>query len=602
MVELRKALGIMVKRGERTRNHKTHSFYSHLWDFDQFYPMHNQTLQENRRIREALIPLSEQLKSASWAIPIDESFASQTIADLEKVREHASQFAQEVPVAFPENPEFSPEKAPGEGIKKARHDTRNRLSQLFHLVQLLTDSADHSLIAKPLQNFSSLLESCLAVLNSEPPPGTLNVDQEPGTPNPKIHPHPGVVLIADDNAENRNLLARLLEPVGHTLHFAKDGKEAIDHISKIAFDVVLLDIEMPVMNGFEVLESLHASGHLGQTPVIVVTGLQGEQDAVRCIEIGAEDFLSRPIRPALLMARINASLEKKRLREQVFEQHFTPELARELARNPDPMKMKARNEVVSLLFCDIRSFTSISERLGPEQTVDWLSDVMGEFSARIIDLGGVLVDYTGDELLAMWGAPNHQPNHARLACQAALAIMTSLGELNRKWTPEIGANTEVGIGINTGEALVGNIGTHRKFKYGPLGTSVNLASRAQGATKYLKTPLLVTGNTVAQIDHSFKTRRLCKVRVQNIHKPVDLYELAAADVGEEWDRQTKTYERALELFEGNQLRDSSAILGHVLLESQNDGPSLLLMLRVVNAIIQDLPQAEFSPIWTLPGK
>ncbi len=563
--------------------------------------MNKQILQEISHIREALLPLSDQLRAASWTLPIDENFADQTTADLEKIREYASSFAQDVLLFFPENPDLSQDTIPGDLIKKARHDARNRLNHLFNLVQLLALSEDYRHIVTPLNQLTMLLDKCVMALGSD-----YNVDIASSTLRPvtplKVHPHPGVVLIADDKPENRNLLARLLEPAGHTLHFAKDGKEAIDHISKIAFDAVLLDIQMPVMDGFEVLESLHASGHLRQTPVIVVTGLQEEQDAVRCIEMGAEDFLSRPIRPALLMARLNASLEKKRLREQVFEQHFTPELARELARNPDPMRMQARNADVSLLFCDIRSFSTISERLGPVLTVAWLSSVMGEFSTRIIDLGGVLVDYTGDELLAMWGAPNHQPNHAELACKAALAIMESLKDLNLKWAPIVEAQTEVGIGINTGEALVGNIGTHRKFKYGPLGTSVNLASRAQGATKYLKTPLLITGYTVAQIDASYKTRRLCKVQVQNIHKPVDLYELALAGVGEEWDLQAKRYERALDLFEQNHLRDSSAILGHVLLESQNDGPSLLLMSRVVNAMIRDLPKSEFSPIWALPGK
>ena len=264
--------------------------------------------------------------------------------------------------------------------------------------------------------------------------------------------------------------------------------------------------------------------------------------------------------------------------------------------------MQARHEDVSLLFCDVRNFSGISERLGPSQTVDWLSGFMGEFSTRVIDLGGVLVDYTGDELLAMWGAPNHQPNHAELAAQAALEIMECLAELNKKWEPIVEAETKVGIGINTGEALVGNIGTHRKFKYGPLGTSVNLASRVQGATKYLKTPLLITGNTAAQLGDSFKTRRLCKVRVQTILEPVDLYELAEDGVDEKWIDQARRYEDALQLFEENKLRDSSAILSNVLLETQNDGPSLQLMSRVVKSMLLDLPSSRFSPIWELPGK
>ncbi len=189
----------------------------------------------------------------------------------------------------------------------------------------------------------------------------------------------GTLLIADDDPENREILRRLLEPRGFRLAFAVNGVETIARMEREDFDAVLLDIRMPEMDGFEVLSRLRETGRLGNTPVIVVTGLQEEQDAVRCIENGAEDFLSRPIRPALLMARLSASLEKKRLREKVFEQHFTPELARELARNPDPMKMQARQAEVSVMFCDIRGFSAVSERLGPAQTIAWLGGSWANF-------------------------------------------------------------------------------------------------------------------------------------------------------------------------------------------------------------------------------
>ncbi|MEM9018456.1 MAG: adenylate/guanylate cyclase domain-containing protein, partial [Verrucomicrobiota bacterium] len=379
-----------------------------------------------------------------------------------------------------------------------------------------------------------------------------------------------------------------------------DGRSGLDYALETVPDIIICDIMLPEMNGFEVLEKLRESGHLRHTPVIVVTGLQEEQDAVRCIEIGAEDFLSRPIRPALLMARLNASLEKKRLREKVFEQHFTPELARELARNPDPMKMQARQAEVSVLFCDIRGFSSISERLGPSQTVDWLGGVMGEFSSLVMEHGGVLVDYTGDELLALWGAPSEQPNHAELACKAGLAILASLNELNEKWESIVGAETRVGIGINTGEALVGNIGTHRKFKYGPLGTAVNLASRVQGANKFLKTSLLITGETAAQLSKPIRTRRLCQVQVLNIESPVQLYELEPPDSKESWVSHAARYESALEEFEDRNFRKASSLLSNVLLETPHDGPSLQLMSRIVEAMIHD--NGEFSPVWKLPGK
>jgi len=557
------------------------------------------------RLRRELLPEAERLRDLAAELgedesPTDDEEASEGVRrDLAKLAKEAAQFHADVrerldPSAFASGEDFETE------MRSVRHDLRNRLNHLFGVIQLVQLAPCRSEIVEKSRDVLALLESCLSLVA-----GTATLSR-PEAPEPPAAPHlepgeeTGHLLVADDDAENRSILQRLLEPCGFRIDFAVNGREALASMEQHDFDAVLLDIEMPEMDGFEVLSRLRESGQLRHTPVIVVTGLQEEQDAVRCIEIGAEDFLSRPIRPALLMARLNASLEKKRLREQVFEQHFTPELARELARNPDPMKMQARQAEVTVLFCDIRGFSSISERLGPSQTIDWLGGVMGEFSGIVIEHGGVLVDYTGDELMALWGAPNEQPDHAELACRAALEIMRRLPDVNETWRPVVDAETEVGIGINTGDALVGNVGTDRKFKYGPLGTTVNLASRVQGATRFLKTGLLVTGQTVSLLPDSFRKRRLCQVRVQNIRAPIDLYELEPPDASEEWGDHTSRYESALEEFERGNFRRASSILGDVLLANPNDGPGLQLMARVVDAMLKE--GADFSPIWQLPGK
>ncbi len=549
---------------------------------------------------DALAHLIDELTETVPGADVDE----QITQDILKLKDEASAFRRDVKEWC--GAPYEGEKDQFEGyMRHSRHELRNRLNHLFGVIQLVQMMPPTPGFAAKCVEIVSGLEICLSYVA-----GTSKATQEAASKaeqQPHVLPPPcepgetrGRLLIADDDEDNRLILDRLLSPCGFEIVFAVNGREAIEQMEENDFDAVLLDIEMPEMNGFEVLESLRASGHLRHTPVIVVTGLQEETDAVRCIEIGAEDFLSRPIRPALLMARLNASLEKKKLREKVFEQHFTPELARELARNPDPMKMQARQAEVSVLFCDIRGFSTISERLGPSQTIDWLSGVMGEFSTIVIELGGVLVDYTGDELMAMWGAPNRQPNHAELACQAALEIMACLPRLNEKWEELIGAETSVGIGVNTGDSLVGNVGTHRKFKYGPLGTAVNLASRVQGATKYLKTSLLITGETASQLPESFGRRRLCQVVVKNIRKPVDLVELEPPNSRDDWKGLAAKYEEALGQFEESNFRRASSILSDILMSVHNDGPSLQLMSRVVEAMLND--GKDFTPTWTLPGK
>lgn len=492
-------------------------------------------------------------------------------------------------------------------LRSVRHEWKNHLNHIVGPAQFIAMEFGGVSFPQSLENVLGICHECLAAINGGGN-GHSPSDNGSAYSQPlKSANYPGRILVADDDGENRELLARLLEAMGHETVFAVNGREALDHLQSSAeFDAVLLDIRMPEMDGFEVLEELRRSGHLRHTPVIVVTGLQEERDAVRCIEIGAEDFLSRPIRPALLAARLNASLEKKRLREKVFEQHFTPELAREFARNPDLTQMKGRVAEVSVLFCDIRGFSSVSERIGPEQTIDWLGDVMGEFSGRVIDLGGVLVDYTGDELLAMWGAPGDQPDHAERACRAALEMLAALPELNARWESVVGAETAIGIGVSTGPALVGNIGTNRKFKYGPLGTTVNLGSRIQGATKFLGTTLLASGETLARLEAStneeFPRRRLCRVRVQNIQEPVEVWEIVPPS-GEGWNELKTRYEEALRHFETAEFHRASAVLGELLVKFPGDGPSLMLMSRVVDAMLgKGGNGADFDSVWELPGK
>jgi adenylate cyclase len=280
-----------------------------------------------------------------------------------------------------------------------------------------------------------------------------------------------------------------------------------------------------------------------------------------------------------------------------FEQFFTPELAAELAARPD--LLKGRDVEVTLLFCDIRGFSRISERVGPATTVRWISDVMGVLSDCVLAQKGVLIDYIGDELIAMWGAPKEEPAHASLACLAALDMLAKLPELSDRWQSVLGEPIDLGIGLNTGVAQVGNTGSHRKFKYGALGNTVNLASRVQGATKYMKTRLLVTGTTRAQLDDSFACRRLCTAGVVNIARPADLFELVAPGQPG-WDDLRNHYESALAKFEARDFGGAAQVLGNLLPDHQTDGPTLVLLSRVVNCLIEE--PADFDPVWRLSGK
>jgi len=280
-----------------------------------------------------------------------------------------------------------------------------------------------------------------------------------------------------------------------------------------------------------------------------------------------------------------------------FEQFFTPELAKELEANPD--LLLGREADVSILFCDIRGFSRVSNRIGPQRTMEWINDVMGTLSECVAEHDGVLVDYIGDGLMAMWGAPTESPDHPLLACRAAFAMIDKLAGIDLRWETELGSSTTVGIGINSGMSYVGNTGSHLKFKYGPLGNTVNLASRVQNATKHLKTTLLVTEETASQLNEELYNRALGPVQVIDIEEPVELYEMVR-DPSEGWPGMARDYETALKHFRESNFREASRLLSNNLANFPNDGPSLCLLARTVNAMASK-PEPS-HPVWILPSK
>jgi adenylate cyclase len=172
-------------------------------------------------------------------------------------------------------------------------------------------------------------------------------------------------------------------------------------------------------------------------------------------------------------------------------------------------------------------------------------------------------------------------------------------EIDARWQSLVGSPTEFGIGINSGPARVGNTGSQRKFKYGPLGHCVNLASRTQGATKYLQVPAIVTGATRRLLGNDFRVRRLCSVRVVNIAEPVELFEISLDDAGDNAGLFA-AYEEALAAFDAGRFTTAVRVLGDLLAFAPQDGPALVLLSRAVACLIEE--PDEFSPVWTLPGK
>lgn len=299
------------------------------------------------------------------------------------------------------------------------------------------------------------------------------------------------------------------------------------------------------------------------------------------------------------LARAASEAEAVRQRIQ-FEQFVSPEIARELDR--DPQLLEARDREITALFVDIRNFSRLSEKIGARLICELVQSVMDRLTKRVREFQGTTISYLGDGLLAMWNAPVVQPDHARLACQAALAMLEDLPLLSEQWRDTVGEPIGIGVGLNTGTAMVGNTGSQLKPQYGPLGHTVNLASRVEGATKHFRVPILITGSTQSQLQGTFATRRLCRVRVVGIREPVDLYELVAESGRPAWCERRDVYESALCHFEASRWDEACQLLSPLLREvdGRYDAPSLALMSRIVDCL--RAPSASFDSVWDLLGK
>ena len=225
-----------------------------------------------------------------------------------------------------------------------------------------------------------------------------------------------------------------------------------------------------------------------------------------------------------------------------------------------------------------------------------MNDVMDHLTKRVLEYQGVIINYAGDGLAAMWNAPTDQPDHANLACLTALAMQSEMAQLNDNWQDKTEIPLRIGIGINTGIAQVGNAGSKQRIKYGPMGHAVNVASRVEGATKYLGIPVLLTEQTLNKMTATMATRRLCQVRVIGIKEPVSLFELFGEQAEDNWSQLRDGYEQALSLSEESRCEEALQILNQLLKGTSglDDRPTLLLSSR--------LAEEDWDPVLQLEGK
>jgi adenylate cyclase len=332
------------------------------------------------------------------------------------------------------------------------------------------------------------------------------------------------LLIVDDNKVNRLLLSRSVEMQGHRAALAENGRVALEMLRREPFDLLLLDIEMPEMDGFAVLEQLKADAQLRDLPVIVTSSVEGLDNIVRCIGLGAEDYLSKPVNPVLLKARIGASLEKKRLRDQQKElvrRFATSEVAQDLQQSG--FALGGKRVRASVMFSDIRGFTALVESQPPEETIELLNTYYTLMFDAISGHGGVVNQMIGDGLMALFGAPLPLDDCAGSAVAAALEMIELIEQFNLERSAAQKPTIRIGIGIATGEVVAGYTGTQQRATYTCIGDTVNLAARLEAHTKVGGRGILIDEDTQRGLRDRMRTEALGAVPFKGKTAAIEIF-------------------------------------------------------------------------------
>ena len=352
------------------------------------------------------------------------------------------------------------------------------------------------------------------------------------------------LLVVDDNEDNRYTLTQRLKRQGYAnVATAQDGREALDLLRTRPFDLVLLDIMMPEVNGYQVLAELKADDQLRHIPVIMISAVSELDSVIRCIELGADDYLPKPFNPTLLRARVGACLEKKRLHDELAEwtrtleqrvqekvaeverlgrlkRFFSPQLAELIVAGGADDPLKTHRREVTVVFLDLRGFTAFAETAEPEELMGVLREYHAEMGRLILEHEGTLERFTGDGMMIFFNDPVPVPNPAERAIRMAVAMRDRVTQLSAAWRKR-GYELALGVGIAQGYATIGAIGFEGRWDYGAIGTVTNLAARLCGEAKGGQ--ILVSSRVVAAGEEIVETEEVGALTLKGLLKPVPTF-------------------------------------------------------------------------------
>ncbi len=389
--------------------------------------------------------------------------------------------------------------------------------------------------------------------SSRPRAGTAH-QASPADARPAAAGERGTILVVDDDPANRDVLARRLQREGYAVQVAADGQRALETAAATPVDLVLLDVMMPGLDGYEVLRRLKGDPALRSVPVLMISALDEIGSVVRCIELGAEDYLPKPFDPVLLRARIGACLEKKRLhdaegrlhreleewnrtlerrvQEQVaqlerlgrLKRFFSPQLAEAIVAGGAEDPLRSHRREITVVFLDLRGFTAFAETAEPEDVMAVLGEYHAEMGRLIVAHEGTLERFTGDGMMIFFNDPVPVTDPTSRALRMALAMRDRVAALAEGWRAR-GHDLALGVGIAQGYATLGAIGFEGRWDYAAIGTVTNLAARLCGEARGGQ--ILVSRRLLAGLDDLVQAEPVGELTLKGFQRPVSACNVTA---------------------------------------------------------------------------
>lgn len=334
------------------------------------------------------------------------------------------------------------------------------------------------------------------------------------------------ILVVDDTPQNLKLFADLLGAKGYEVTRASSGEQALEAIAAQPPDLVLLDIMMPGINGYEVCRKIRENPATALLPVVLATSLDPNQERVKGIEAGADDFLSKPVNQAELFARVRSLLRIKGLQDERLgrlKAFFSPQLAEAIAAGKGEEVLKTHRREITVEFFDLRGFTAFTDSAEPEEVMELLRGFHGALGKIVLEHQGTLERFAGDAVMVFFNDPLPIEKPAEHALRTALAVHEAFVPISQHWHKRSGFELGLGVGIAQGYATLGAIGFEGRLDYAAIGNVTNLAARLCGEAKAGQ--ILVDRKTMAALDGAFECESLGPLALKGFSNPVPAFVL-----------------------------------------------------------------------------